>query len=340
MSRRRVVPRGKANRLSSVVARRLLYLTVALAASGCAQGSPVTPTQSQPGTLQTIGEPATHFYGNDLMYATRPSSNDVVVYQRKNDGLTLTPYETLTSGFSAPMGTVATPGDLWYVANSGDSDILVYNTTRTGPKSLEATLSDEHEVPVNVAVNPTRQIVAVSNGSTTASDAGSLSIYLNGAEKPSRTLTYQSDPIQGQGVAIDPSGNCYWSFNDSRTLTGSIVKFAGCNGSGTLLETALFKAGGMAFDKSGNLYYVDQLAGIYKCQGSSSCKIFTPLAGVGGLVIPTNINFDNSSPQNLWTADAGGYIDAVNPAGLILYTLKTIGGATHPPIGIAPAPGS
>ncbi len=339
MSRQRVGPKRKDHSLSSVV-RRVLYLAVAVAASGCAQDSRVTPTQSQLGTLQTIAQPATHFYGNDLLYSARPSSNDVVVYQRKNDGLTLTPYETLTSGFSAPMGTVATPSDLWYVANSGDSNILVYNTTRTGPKSLEATLSDEHEVPVNVAVNPTRQIVAVSNGSNMGSGAGSLSIYLNGADNPSRTLSYRSDPIQGEGVAIDPSGNCYWSFNDSKTLTGSIVKFAGCNGGGTLLQSLIFKAGGMAFDKSGNLYYVDQLAGIYKCEGSSSCKIFTPLGGIAGLVIPTNINFDNSSPQNLWVADAGGYIDAVNPDGLILYALKVIGGTTNPPIGIAPAPGS
>ncbi len=236
------------------------------------------------------------------------------------------------------MGTVTTPGDLWYVANSGDSNVLVYRTTRKGPDGLEATLSDQREVPVNVAVTPTRQIVAVSNRSTTGSGAGSLSVYLNGQDEPSRTLTYGSDPIEGEGVAIDSSGNCYWSFNDPKTLTGSIVKFAGCNGSGTLFNPAILKAGGMAFDKSGNLYYVDQLAGIYKCKGSSSCEIFTPIGG--GLVIPTNINFDNNSPQNLWVADADGYIDAVNLSGLIVYTVEVLGGASHSPIGIAPAPGS
>ena len=123
-------------------------------------------------------------------------------------------------------------------------------------------------------------------------------------------------------------------------MTGSIVEFAGCNGTGSLLKSGILKAGGLAFDQSGNLYYVDQLTGIYKCTGpSSSCAIFTPL-GVGGLVIPTNINFDNSNPANLWVADAGGYIDAVNVSGLIVYLLQTIGGIFDPPIGVAPVPGN
>ena len=256
------------------------------------------------------------------MYSTQPSDNEAVVYKRNNKGFTLTRLETLTSGFSAPMGTVTTAEGRWYIANSGDSNILVYRTTRTGPEGPEDTLSDDGEVPVNVAVAPSRRIVAVSNGSTTGRGAGSLSVYLNGRKEPSRTLTYGSDPIQGEGIAIDSNGNCYWSFNDPKTLTGSIVKFAGCNGSGVLFKSRISKAGGMAFDQSGNLYYVDQLAGIYKCSGPWSCEIFTPVAGPGGLVIPTNINFDNHSPQNLWVADAGGYIDAVNSSGLIVYILK------------------
>ena len=282
--------------------------------------------------------PDTHFYGNDWLYASQPANNDVVVYRRKRHNLTLTYYETLTSGFSAPMGMVATPDGDWYVANSGSSNVLVYSTTRHGPQGPVATLRDDGNVPVNVAANPNHRLVAVSNGSTTGGAAGSVSVYLNQRKSPARTLRYGSDPIRGAGIALDSNGNCYWSFNDPRTLTGSIVEFAGCNGTGTLLTSGILRAGGLAFDSSGNLYYVDQLLGVFKCLGSV-CHLIAPI-GLNGLILPTNINFDNGNPANLWLADAGGYVDALNFQGLILYTLQIIGGVLDPPVGIAPAPGT
>jgi hypothetical protein len=271
------------------------------------------------------------------MYSSQPSGNEVVVYKRKRHDK-LKPYETLTSGFSAPMGMVTTPDGRWYIANSGASNVLVYRTTRNGPKGPVATLRDDGQVPVNVGATPDRQLVAVSNGSTTAGRAGSVSIYLNQQDEASRTLTYGSDPIQGEGIAIDASGNCYWSFNDPRRLSGSIVEFAGCNGDGVLVKSGILRAGGLAFDRTGNLYYVDELLGIFKCRGSSSCGLFTPII-LGGLIIPTNINFDSSHAQNLWVADAAGNIDSVSLTGLVVYILDVLGGVTDPPIGVAPAPG-
>ncbi|HEX3672136.1 MAG TPA: hypothetical protein VHT92_10590, partial [Candidatus Cybelea sp.] len=81
-------------------------------------------------------------------------------------------------------------------------------------------------------------------------------------------------------------------------------------------------------------------AGIYKCDGPSSCSIFLPIGSIGGLLLPRNINFDNKNPQNLWVADAAGFVDAVNLNGLIVYVLQAVGGILDPPIGVAPAPGS
>ena len=272
------------------------------------------------------------------MYSSQPASNEVVVYKRKKKSYTLTPYETLTSGFSKPMGMVTTPDGRWYVANSGASDVLVYHATRSGPKGPKATLRDDGEVPVNVDATSNHRLVAVSNGATTGGGAGSVSIYLNQQHVPSRKLTYGSDPLQGEGIAIDARGNCYWSFNDPYKLSGEIVEFTGCNGTGMLYKAGILRAGGLAFDHSGNLYYVDQLLGIFKCQGSS-CTIFAPII-LGGLISPANLNFDNSDPQNIWVADAAGYLDAVNFQGLVAYILQIIGGITDPPIGVAPVPGS
>jgi hypothetical protein len=305
--------------------------------SGCGQGAPPTPTQPYVAAGPTIVRRDVHFYGNDWMYSSQPSANEVVVYKRKRNN-TLQHYATMTSGFSAPMGMVTAPDGLWYIANSGASNVLVYRTTRKGPKGPVATLRDEQQVPVNVDATPNRQLVAVSNGSTTGEGAGSVSVYLSRQDEPSRTLTYGSDPIQGEGIAVDPSRNCYWSFNDPKKLSGFIVEFAGCDGGGTLVKSGILKAGGMAFDRAGNLYYVDELLGIFKCRGSSSCSLFSPII-LGGLIIPTNINFDSSHAENLWVADAAGSIDLVSIKGLIGYILDVLGGVTNPPIGIAPSPG-
>jgi DNA-binding beta-propeller fold protein YncE len=324
--------------MSSLAARRLVYLAVVLSATGCAEGLP-TGTQPYVDASQRLSQPETHFYGNDFMYSSQPSSDEVVVYKRKKKGYKLTPYKTMTSGFSRPMGMVTTPDGRWYVANSGASDVLVYRTTASGPQGPTATLRDDGEVPVNVDATPNQRLVAVSNGATTGNDAGSLSVYLNRQIHPARNLIYGSDPVQGEGVAIDSAGNCYWSFNDPDRLTGSIVEFAGCNGSGRLVVPGILKAAGLAFDSSGNLYYVDQLLGIFKCDGTSACSIFAPII-LGGLIVPTNINFDNSNPQNLWVSDGAGNIDAINLQGLIAYILQILGGASDSPVGIAPAPGS
>jgi len=333
---RKILCLEKNGSLSSFMARRILPLAVAVAMTGCAQGSSVNPAQSF-GSPHALLWPATHFYGNDWVYASQPSDNEIVAYKRKKNSDTLKPYETMT-GFSAPMGMVATPDGQWYIANSGSSNILIYRTTRHGPQP-KAILSDDGEIPVNVAATPKQKLVAVSNFSSTGTGAGSVSVYLSKQSVPSRVLTYGSDPIQGAGVAIDSGGNCYWSFYDPKKISGSIVEFVGCDGSGTLLRSGILKPGGVAFDESGNLYYVDELLGIFQCRGRSSCHLFVSIGGLLGLILPTNINFDRRSPQSLWVADAGGYIDGINLEGIIVYLLEGLGGAQYPPIGIAPSPG-
>lgn len=312
-------------------------LVLAVAVAGCAQD--LAPAPPSPGSASAPAEPAVHGYGNDSVLASQPSANEIAVYRREKKALTLKFEGTLTSGLSAPMGMVTTPDLHVYVANSGDSNVLVYRMSRKGPKGPIATLGDGGEVPVNVDATPDRQLVAVSNLSTTSGGSGSVSVYLNRQSEPSRTLTYGSDRVKGEGIAIDSSGNCWWSFNDPKKLTGSIIEFAGCSGAGSLFKSGILDVGGMAFDQSGNLYYVDQLFGIYKCTGKS-CKLWLSVSGLAGLILPKNINFDNSSPQNMWIADAAGYIDAASLNGLIEYVLQAIGGITNPPDGIAPAPGS
>ena len=223
-------------------------------------------------TTSAFSTDAQHF-GNDyyrFVYTAQFFGNDLGIYKRS--GSSLTPYETLTQGVSAPQGTVTTMNGWWYVANGGDSNVLVYRTKKHGPtKSPVATLEDYGQAPVNVDVTPSRQLVAVSNAGS-SSAAGSVSIYLDRQTKPSRILTYGSDPLQGMGVAISHQGDCYWSFNDPKTSSGSVVEFARCNGTGKLVISGIPNAGGIVLDQSGNLYYVNQTtsgsfySGIYAVQ--------------------------------------------------------------------------
>jgi DNA-binding beta-propeller fold protein YncE len=306
----------------------------------CASGPPASTPSASASLLRSLTLPqagaATAQAGfvsfGKWMYLAQLYGEDLAIYER--NGLSITFFETLRTGVSAPQGTKATINGWWYVANSGHSNVLVYRSTNHGPTGPVTTLDDYGELPSNVDVIPSRRLVAVSNYSTVGKGAGSVSVYLDRQAEPSRILTYGSDPLQGTGVAIDHHGNCYWSFNDANTKNGSIVEFNGCNGNGTMVVPVIASSAGLTFDQHGDLYYVDQTSGIYKCKGTSNCVLFAT-----GFGLPVNINFDLKQ-KHLWVADATGYIDAVDSkTGEILYKTPAIGGPTDPPFGIAPAPG-
>ena len=276
------------------------------------------------------------------IYTAQLFHHDAAIYQQ--EGTSLVFFETLpyTYGFSSPQGTVATPSGMWYVANAGHSNVLIFKTTSSGPTGPNSALDDANQYPVNVDVTPSRRLVAVSNEYSLPSyGTGSVSVYLSRGAEPSRTLTYGTHLLQGEGIAIDHQGNCYWSFNDMTSGGGSIVEFAGCNGSGTLLISGLQLAGGMAFDQKGDLFFLDQLVGLYGCKKTSNCTVITP--NKNGTIVnfgdPVNVNFDQQD-KDLWVADATGYIVAVKPTGQVESTTQAVGGPSDPPFGVAAAPGA
>jgi len=295
--------------------------------SGCAGGAaPSIPSSSIDLASLSRVQPDIHPFGR-WMYLAQLYGEDLIIYRRI--GFTLQPFKTLTQGVVSPQGTVATPDGWWYVANG--VGVLVYRSTHHGPIA-KTPLNDPGQVAVNVDVTPSRQLAAVSNGSSNSGGAGSVSVYLNRQQNPARTLTYGSDPLQGTGVGIDHQGNCYWAFNNPDTNSGSIVKFADCKGRGTIVQRGLANAAGITFDQQGNLYYIDQPSGIYKCKKTSPCKLFST-----GFDLPINLNFDKRD-KTLWVADAGGDLYAVDPqSGAILHTYP--GNPSNPPFGVAPAPG-
>lgn len=311
----------------------LPIFAVLAALAGCASHSTMPPLTAVSPVVLTHVRPAAQHYGNDWMYSTTPGNGDASVYHKKGSNLKYD--KSFSVDLSSPEGSVVTRSGWWYLANAGDADVLVYQSTPKGPNGPIGTpLDDSGNVPLNVAVTPSRNLVAVSNASSISSGSGSVAVYLNRATAPSRTLTYGSDVLAGQGVAIDPHGNCYWSFNDLSTPSdlGSIVEFAQCSGSGTPVISDLSTAAGLVFDRHGDLYYIDETSGVFKCSGVTNCKLFAT-----GFGLPVSLNFD-AGDKHLWVADATGFLDAVNSqTGQIESETPSVNGD---PFGIAPSPGS
>ena len=256
------------------------------------------------------------YYGSDC--ATYANANGVLTYG-----------SSLTSGLVNPQGTVADSAGNWYIANTGAFNIPVYDKGGV----LKKTLLDAGQFPGDVAVNTARKLVAVSNLLTKNFTSGSVSLYENGAKKPNGSLSV-TDQALGIGVAIDAAGNCFWSYNDETTSGGFVVEFFGCGGSPTTVAAGLGDAGGVAIDKGGNLFFVDQDAGVYKCSGTSNCTLFST-----GYGTPLNLNFDGTG-KTLWVSDMTGYVDAVDPTtGAIEVQNAASGGSSDPPLGVAPDPG-
>lgn len=323
----------------------ILVASAIVLLSGCAEGS-LNPASQPPteisqifGNAASLKPDAQHYHDDSWIYTAQFYGDDLSVYKR--NGLTLTWQKTLTGPYlSAPAGTVTTVNGWWYVANGGDSNVLIYQTKHSGPSGPVGHLDDYGQNPVNVDVTPSRQLVAVSNYGS-SSQAGSVSVYTNGATEPTRMLTYGSDPLQGAGIAIDHQGDCFWSFNDPNTGSGSIVEFTGCSGSGSVVVSGIPKAGGIVFDQRDDLFYVDEVTvasrpnGVYECDKKFVCGQSPFASGFG---LPTNINFDYKD-KDLWVADASGYIGVVDLQKGTVTKIPAHGGPSDPPIGIAPERG-
>jgi hypothetical protein len=231
-----------------------------------------------------------------------------------------------------PQGTIVDPSGNWYIANTGANDVPIYNSAGT---KMTSVLDDTGQDPVDVAVAP--NLVAVSNIYSETFGSGSVSLYAGGATSPTSTLSSGTDFAQGVGVAIDPSGNCYWAYNDLSSGLGYVVEWTGCTGSPTtIVDGTILYVGGITFDKAGNLYYTDQgVETIYKCTGTTNCVSWS--TGYGD---PLLMHFD-AAGKVLWVADSSGYIDAVNPKnGKIIKQNVATGGKSLPPLGVAPVPGA
>jgi len=283
--------------------------------------------------LRTVTGPVGYHYTsipnakNDYVYSCHYYGSDCRIFNlsgQQTGQLTAT-----ADGLSNPQGTDVGKKGHWYIANTGASNVPEYNA---GGAKLLQTLSDSGQYPVDVATHP--HGVVVSNIYTTSFTAGSVDVFNGNSTTASYSLT-DPNAFQGIGVTYDKAGNCYWSYNDNSGI-GQIDEFPKCaSGASPInLGLSLGFAGGIAFDGSDNLWYSDQLSGLYKCNGTSNCtQVLTGFSD--GLMI----NF-NKSWKTLYVADAGaGNIDSVNPNNPAIVVFASPG-TSDPPFGVTASPSS
>ena len=142
--------RAEANSVG-FMARLLMYSTIALAASGCAQNLPTASAFGTPQRQQ--GHRPNIFIANGCIRLSPPRTRSWSTSARRS-GFGLTPYETLTSGFSAPMGMVTTTRRSLVHRDFRRIRISWFIARRVrGPRVLRRHCCDPGEVPVNVAAN-------------------------------------------------------------------------------------------------------------------------------------------------------------------------------------------
>lgn len=266
-----------------------------------------------------------------LLYVSDTITNDVYVFSYPKGKL----LQTLT-GLYEPGGECADTHRHVFVTNTGGSNIVEY---AHGRKARIATLDDPGSFPIGCAVDPTSGDLAVTNFSTTASEAGNVVIY-KGAKGPGvpYSLPRIAMPLL---CSYDDSGNLFVDGYES----GSSTKFAfaelpagGTKASRVTLNQQIAIPGGVAWDgfhitvgdQARDIVYQFKIAGKAKKTGrkvgtvqlGGATQVFQYLI-IGSQLVGADAY---GASVDIWNYPAGG-----SPT-------ETIGGL-YAPLGVAISPG-
>src|SRR3984957_8528631 len=196
---------------------------------------------------------------------------------------------TIQGDLQQPSALVSDPQGYVYVSDAIANQVAIYSP------GMKRRIATRTRVSVGFDMAVHAGTIAVGGGNT-------ITVLAAGAKAP----YYLSDPdaMQGNGLAFDSRGNCYWSvtLNDGKG-TVRVDEFTGCAGAAqhlTIPGSPLW----LAFDGSDDLYYVDfaidKSSGIYRCARFSNCKL-----AFGRGTESRAIRFDRGW-QHLYVADLGG----------------------------------
>lgn len=233
-------------------AHRLLSALALVAASavaaGCSSGARVVPPASSaaapPGArLGWLSPQAKR--GGQLYVADQPNQR-VAIFSQSTGAQT----GQITDAIAGPDGLYVDPSGTLYVCNFGAGTVTEYPKGQTThSKTLTGTIGPKY-------------VVAGRDGTVYVSDFGNgshsnLYEYADGSTTPTTTIPFATFPA---GVALDIHNKVYVAYNDSTNTDIEVLKFRPGSKTGKNLGIHLKNgnAGGLAFDKSGDLLLDDQ----------------------------------------------------------------------------------
>ncbi len=258
----------------------------------------------RPSVLRVSKPDLSHgFVGPDAVTAaiivSDSGTNDVYAYSTKGKLVA-----TLT-GFSEPQGMGGTKAGSFYVANTGDSNILEYSDAF----KLTATLKDPNQYPVGASYDEATGVVGVTNIISTSDGAGSVSFYAKGKTTPCATIS-NSNWGRVYFGAFNSRGDFFIDGEDpdGNVIVGKITGECSAKSITTLsVGNSIFFPGGIQITKQDKIVIDDQEgAAVYTynppVKGSLGQPVATtPLSGVSD---PVTFALTNNV-MDLWTADAG-----------------------------------
>lgn len=228
-----------------------LYVVISLAfVAGCSSNASLgLPNAPAAGAASASRDAAT----GGLIYASSYGA-DSVDYYLKGTGPNNPVAGSLSGSLSQPWGMAFDHSGNLYVANTNDSNVLVYAKGSTLPTG---TLSDPNEFPCDVAVG-SDGTVFVGNADGPIGASGNVTIYKPGSTRPGQVLS-NGHFLHVAGVALDKAGNVFISYNGLAQGTGGVVEYHAPGFTRTTnMHIKLDYAGGVGFDRAGHLLVIDQ----------------------------------------------------------------------------------
>ncbi len=275
--------------------------------------------------------------GRNLIALSDSDADDVTILGSRGGF-----YAVLSTGLSQPQGVAFDTRGSLYVANTSDSQVLVYPKPYT---SVSMTLHDPGQYPAGVAV-ASDGTAGVTNIVSTGGGAGSVSIYAKGATSPCATVSAESF-ARIYFAAFDRRGNLYVDGTDAagHFVAGRVT--GECRATSIVplsIRNTISSPGGVAVLRNGDIALGDQsdpnvTAIVYTYKPPSRGSLGAPTATTTLKAAYDVVDFAfEPSDRSLWVADAEAedFAKYVYPAGGLPLTAypnfeQPAGVAAYPP---------
>ncbi len=217
------------------------------AMAGCSTGAHVVPvslTAASAGARTGWLSPQAK-HGGQLYVADQPNQR-VAIFSQKTGA----PTGEITDGIAGPDGLYIDPKGTLYVCNFGAGTVTEYPKGQT-----------MHSKTLTGSIGP-KYVVAGKDGTVYVSDFGdgshsNLYEYANGSTTPTTTIPFETFPA---GVALSTKNKLYVAYSDPTNNDIEVLRFApgSTKGKNLGIHIKYDSAGGLAFDKTGDLLLDDQ----------------------------------------------------------------------------------